>query len=309
MMRAVLLRAAGNERIRDAALAVPMTRAVVQRFVAGETAEDALAVCQDVVADGLLASVDHLGEDTTDLRRAEDVTRAYLDLLDGISAAGLGRSVEVSVKLSALGQALPGDGEAVALAHARTICAAARNVGTTVTCDMEDHTTTDSTLAIVAELRKDFPQTGAVLQANLRRTEADCERLAGEGSRVRLCKGAYAPPEEVAFRPGAEVDLSFVRCLRVLMAGQGHPMVATHDPRLVAIAQDLAQRHHRDPASWELQMLHGIRPDEQRRLAAAGLQVRVYVPYGTDWYGYLVRRMAEKPANLALFLRGLTSRR
>ncbi|MVA77005.1 proline dehydrogenase [Auraticoccus sp. F435] len=309
MLRTVLLRAAGNERIKDAALAVPLTRAVVERFIAGETAEDALAAARRLTDDGLLVTVDHLGEHTRERAAAERVTVAYLELLQAVRTAGLGPQVEVSVKLSALGQLLPGDGESVAVEQARLICAAARNAGTTVTVDMEDHTTTASTLAVVEELRQDFPQTGAVLQANLRRTEADCERLAHSGSRVRLCKGAYASPEEVAYRPGAEVDLSYVRCLRVLMEGLGYPMVATHDPRLVAIAQDLANRNHREPGSWELQMLHGIRPEEQRRLVAAGHQVRVYLPYGTDWYGYMVRRMAEKPANLALFLRGLTSRR
>ncbi|SDD06579.1 proline dehydrogenase family protein [Auraticoccus monumenti] len=307
MLRRLLLKAAGNERIKDAALAVPLTRGVVARFVAGETTEDALDTCRLLSAEGLLVTVDHLGEDTTDRGHAEQVTAAYLELLAAIRAEGLGPSVEVSVKLSAIGQLLPGDGETVALEKARSISAAARNAGTTVTVDMEDHTTTDSTLSIVEELRKDFPSTGAVLQSYLRRTEADCERLAGSGSRIRLCKGAYAEPDEVAFS-GADIDLAYVRCLKVLMQGQGYPMVATHDPRLVAIALDLASRNHRAPDSWELQMLHGIRPDEQRRLVAAGHQVRVYLPYGTDWYGYLVRRMAEKPSNLALFLKGLTSR-
>lgn len=307
MLRTLLLKAAGNERIKDAALAVPLTRGVVARFVAGETTADALDSCRRLGAEGLLVTVDHLGEDTTDRGQADRVTDAYLELLAALQAEGLGRSVEVSVKLSAIGQQLPGDGEAYALEKARVISAAARNAGTSVTVDMEDHTTTDSTLSVVEELRKDFPSTGAVLQSYLHRTEADCERLATPGSRIRLCKGAYAEPAEVAWS-GAEVDLSYVRCLKILMQGRGYPMVATHDPRLVAIALDLAARNHRAPDSWELQMLHGIRPEEQRRLVAEGHQMRVYLPYGTDWYGYLVRRMAEKPSNLALFLKGLTSR-
>ena len=174
---------------------------------------------------------------------------------------------------------------------------------------MEDHTTTDSTLGILRELRKDFPETGAVLQAYLRRTEADCRDLAYEGSRVRLCKGAYNEPESVAFQDKHEVDQSYVRCLKVLMAGHGYPMVATHDPRLIEIAGALADRYDRPQGSYEYQMLFGIRPDEQRRLAEAGEQVRVYVPYGEEWYGYLMRRLAERPANLTFFLRSLITKK
>lgn len=307
LVRTLLLKAAGSEQIKNAALAVPLTRAVVERFVAGETTQDAVDTARALTASGLLVTVDHLGEDTTEPAQAEQVVRAYDDLLGAVQREELGSRVEVSIKLSAIGQFLP-DGDRIALENARRVCTAARNAGTTVTVDMEDHTTTDSTLGIVHELRKDFPQTGAVLQSALRRTEADCRELAGAGSRIRLCKGAYAQPEEVAYT-GADIDLSYVRCLRTLMAGEGYPMVATHDPRLIAIAQDLAARNHRSPDSWELQMLHGIRPEEQKRLVGLGHQMRVYLPYGTDWYGYLVRRMAEKPANLALFLKGLTSRR
>jgi proline dehydrogenase len=214
----------------------------------------------------------------------------------------------VSVKLSAVGQALPGDGEKIARDYALAICERAAAFGTTVTLDMEDHTTTDSTLAILRELRQDFPGTGGVLQAYLRRTEGDCRDLATEGSRVRLCKGAYNEPESVAFTDRAEVDRAYVRCTKILMQGDGYPMLATHDPRLVEIGGALAVRNDRQPGSYEFQMLYGIRPDEQVRLAAQGERVRVYLPYGDEWYGYLVRRLAEKPTNLALLLRALVSK-
>jgi proline dehydrogenase len=174
---------------------------------------------------------------------------------------------------------------------------------------MEDHTTTDATLATLRELRKDFPETGAVLQAYLHRTEGDCRALAYEGSRVRLCKGAYDEPAEVAFQGRLEVDKSYVRCLKVLLAGQGYPMVATHDPRMIKIASSLASRNGRVAGSYEFQMLYGIRPEEQRRLAASGETVRVYVPYGTEWYGYLMRRLAERPQNLTFFVRSLVSKK
>jgi proline dehydrogenase len=235
--------------------------------------------------------------------------QAYLDLLTALSARGLTRHAEVSVKLSAIGQALPQYGHKIALENARTICRAARNAGTTVTIDMEDHTTADATLATLRELRKDFPETGAVLQAYLHRTESDCRALAYEGSRVRLCKGAYDEPEDVAFQGQLEVDRSFVRCLKVLLGGQGYPMIATHDPRMIRIASSLASRYGREAASYEFQMLYGVRPEEQLRLAEAGETMRVYVPYGTEWYGYLMRRMAERPQNLTFFLRSLISKR
>ncbi len=306
MIRRVLLAVSRSDVIKRTAATAPVSRDVVRRFVAGETVDDAVRATQAIVDSGLRVTVDHLGEDILEAAHAAATRDAYVLLLQRLADAGLAGAAEVSVKLSAVGQALPGDGEQIALENTHAICTAASAAGTTVTLDMEDHTTTDSTLAVLAELRRDHPSTGAVLQAYLHRTEADCRDLAG--SRVRLCKGAYQEPESVAFQDRQDVDRAFVRCLKVLMAGDGYPMVATHDPRLVEIAAALAVRHDRPKGSYEFQMLYGVRPDEQRRLADEGETVRLYVPYGTEWYGYLVRRMAEKPANLALFLRALTSK-
>jgi proline dehydrogenase len=239
--------------------------------------------------------------------RTAATTEAYLGLLERLGAEGLAARVEVSVKLSALGQALPG-GPTLATDNASRICAAAAAVGTTVTVDMEDHTTTDATLETVRALRRDWPATGAVLQAYLRRTEADCASLAGPGSRVRLCKGAYDEPGSVAFRERAEVDESYRRCLGVLMGGQGYPMVATHDPALISYADGLADSTGRDATGFEFQMLYGVRPQAQRELAARGPQVRVYLPYGSAWFPYFMRRLGERPANMMFFLRSVTSR-
>jgi len=308
VLRRALLSLSRSGRVRHLVETAPVSRSVVARFVAGTTAEDAVAATRVLVGKGLLASLDHLGEDTLDVAQATATRDAYLTLLRRLGDEGLTAGAEVSVKLSAVGQALPGDGEKVALENARTVCEAARAAGTTVTLDMEDHTTTDSTLGILRDLRVDFPETGAVLQAYLHRTEGDCRDLAHAGSRVRLCKGAYREPESVAFQGRSDVDKAYVRALKVLMAGAGYPMVATHDPRLVAITEDLARRHGRAKDSFEFQMLYGIRPHEQERLAAQGQQVRVYVPYGDEWYGYLVRRMAERPANLAFFLRSVATK-
>jgi proline dehydrogenase len=306
MLRSVILAASRSSRIERLVETAPFTRDVVRRFVAGTTTDDALRVTRQLVDDGLAVTIDYLGEDTLTGEQATAVRDEYLHLLDSLAEAGLTSRAEVSVKLSALGQRFD---ERMAVDHARAICSAAEAAGTTVTLDMEDHTTTDSTLDILAELRKDFPRTGAVLQAYLRRTEADCRDLATPGSRVRLCKGAYKEPESVAFQSAREVDRSYVRCLNILLSGPGYPMVATHDPRLIAIAEDRARWFDRAPDEFEFQMLYGVRPEEQARLAAAGYTVRVYLPYGTDWYGYLMRRLAERPANVAFFLRALASRR
>jgi proline dehydrogenase len=308
VIRRVLLSVSRSDRLKGLVSQAPVSSGVVRRFVAGETAPEAVKATRDLIADGRLVTIDHLGEDVADLAQAEATRDAYLTLLRLLSQARLTAGAEVSVKLSAIGQALPGDGEKIALEHARQICSAAATAGTTVTLDMEDHTTTDATLATLADLRRDFPSTGAVLQAYLFRTEADCRDLAHAGSRVRLCKGAYKEPESVAFQEKTDVDRAYVRCLKILMAGEGYPMVASHDPRLVEIAGALAVRHDRAKGSYEYQMLYGIRPEEQKRLARQGEKMRVYLPYGEEWYGYMVRRMAEKPANLALFLRSLTSK-
>jgi proline dehydrogenase len=309
VLRQPLLLLARSTTVKNLVTTMPVSGGIVNRYVPGETTDAAVEATRTLIRDGLHVTLDFLGEDTLDREQADHIVAAYLDLLTALSAQKLSRNAEVSVKLSAIGQALPGEGEKIALENARTICHAARNAGTTVTLDMEDHTTTDSTLGILRELRKDFPETGAVLQAYLRRTEADCRDLAYEGSRVRLCKGAYKEPESVAFQDKAEVDRSYVRCLKILMSGQGYPMIASHDPRLIDIAGALATRYERTQGSYEFQMLYGIRPDEQQRLTEAGEKVRVYVPYGNEWYGYLMRRMAERPSNLRFFLRSLVSKK
>jgi proline dehydrogenase len=308
LLREPLLAAAGSPRLRRIAERSRLTRPVVNRFVAGADEAAALRVTGDLATDNLLVTLDFLGEDTTSIEQARQTVAAYRSVLGALAETGQADRAEVSVKLSAIGQSLPGDGEKIALDGAREICQAAAAAGTTVTCDMEDHTTTDSTLATVAELRTDFAWVGAVLQAYLKRTEADCRDLAVAGSRIRLCKGAYAEPESVAFT-GDEVERSYQRCLEVLFAGAGYPMVASHDPAMIAAAKSLIGKHGRAEDSYEFQMLYGIRPDEQRAIAAGGHRMRVYVPYGDEWYGYFVRRLAERPANLAFFLRSLASKK
>jgi proline dehydrogenase len=309
LLRKPILALSASDRVRNLTTATPMTRSVVDRFVAGESTATAVAAVAALRADGLQVSMDHLGENTTDTATADGAVAAYLELIGALGEAGLAAGAELSVKLSAVGQALTGtDGSRYALAGARKIAEAAYAVGARMTLDMEDHTTIDSTLDALDTIRQDHPDVGVAIQAMLLRTPKDLAGLTGAGSRVRLVKGAYDEPAAVAFSDSRQVDLAYVRALKVLMAGNGYPMVGSHDPRMIAIAGKLAADNGRGPQSYEHQMLYGIRPDEQQRLRAAGKTVRVYVPYGSDWYGYFTRRLAERPANLLFFLRSLLGR-
>lgn len=310
-LRPAIMAASRRPGLRRAAEGLPITRRVVHRFVPGETIDSALGSVAALRASGRCVSLDYLGEDVTDAGAATAAVTVYLDLIDRLARfddRSAGRPLEVSLKLSALGQALGGDGEKIARENAFTICAAAQRAGVWVTVDAEDHTTTDSTLAIVRDLRHDFGWLGVALQAYLRRTPADCAELAAAGARVRLCKGAYDEPAAVAYRDPAAVTDSYLRCLRVLMAGSGYPMVASHDPAIIEAVPALARESGRGATDFEYQMLYGIRDGEQRRLADSGNRVRVYVPFGTQWYGYFMRRLAERPANLTFFLRALAQR-
>ena len=314
LVRPVILGAARSNRMRRAAERIPVTRKVVDRFVAGETVPEVVGSVAQLRDSGRTVTIDYLGEDTVKIEDAEATVKAYLELLDALGKRGESvdtkvRPLEVSLKLSALGQALPRDGEKIALENARTICERAKGIGAWVTVDAEDHTTTDSTLSIVRELRSEFDWLGTVLQSYLKRTHADCEEFAASGARIRLCKGAYDEPASVAYRDMDDVTDAYLRCLRVLMAGSGYPMVASHDPVIIDAVPTLARETGRGVDDFEYQMLYGIRDAEQRRLADEGNQVRVYVPFGTQWYGYFVRRLAERPANVTFFLRALAERR
>ncbi|WP_333737473.1 proline dehydrogenase family protein [Streptomyces sp. IBSBF 2806] len=308
MLGPVILAASRSDRMRRLISAAPVTKQVVDRFIPGETVDDIVPIIEERTAQGLELTMDVVGEDITTPDEARAARDAYLALVDRLAELELGERVEMSVKLSMFGQALGDGGHELALANVRPVVEAAAAIGTTVTLDAEDHTTLDSMFAIHDELRKDFPQTGCVIQAYLFRTEADARRLAANGSRVRLVKGAYKEPAEVAYQQKHEIDKAYVRVLCTLMEGEGYPMIGSHDPRLISIAQELARRAGRKPDEYEFQMLYGIRGDEHLRLAAEGHRMRVYTAYGTDWYGYFMRRLAEKPANLRFFVRSMISK-
>ncbi|MCX4957897.1 proline dehydrogenase family protein [Streptomyces virginiae] len=307
MLGPVILAASRSDKMRRIVSAAPVTKPVVNRFIPGETVDQVIPIVEELTRSGLEVTLDVVGEDITEVAQSHAARDAYLQLIERLAELGLGEKAEMSVKLSMFGQALEG-GHELALANVRPVVEAAAAIGTTVTLDAEDHTTLDSMFAIHEELRRDFPQTGCVIQAYLFRTEADARRLAAAGSRVRIVKGAYKEPAEVAYLDKAEIDKAYVRILKILMDGEGYPMIGSHDPRLIAIGQELARKAGRKLDEYEFQMLYGIRSEEHLRLAAEGHRMRVYTAYGTDWYGYFMRRLAEKPANLLFFVRSMITK-
>ncbi|SPF68008.1 Proline dehydrogenase domain [Propionibacterium ruminifibrarum] len=305
-MRRMLMRLSRLDGFRRLLVEAPATRELIGRYVAGETLDDLTEVLADQRYKGLAVSVDALLPEAAGETTAGTNERSYLGCLDALAEAGLSAGADINVKPSAL-LAPAGDREGLYARLAR-ICAAATGAGADVTVNVGGPDEVEPALEVTERLRGDFPRTGIVLLAGLRRTESDCRALAAAGARVRLCKGDRGAGRDV-FGSRHAVDLSYVRCLRVLMASGAYPVVATHDPRLVEIALDLAAQHHRGPADHEFQMLYGVRPLEQRRLADIGRTMRTCVPFGPGWYAYFLQRVADHPANGALYARSLLGRR
>ncbi|SEL52727.1 proline dehydrogenase family protein [Nonomuraea pusilla] len=291
MLRQALLALSAGERVQRLAFS-PLARGVVERHVPGDVA----AVVDGLARRGLLVSAEHLGGEVTDRAQAERAVGDHLALLDLLPAGA-----EASVSLTALGLRLS---EELALDNAAVVCQAAESRGVTVTLEAAEHDAVRGLYGVHATLRKEHPDVGVVVHAHLPGAEERCERL--DGARVRLSKGGHPAPG--ALTAPADVDRSYARCLRTLMAGGAYPMVATHDPRLLRIAGTLAVLHGREPSGFEYQLRHGLRTDEQERLAEQGAQVRVRVPCGPGWYVQLTRRLADRPRDLALVARALLSR-
>lgn len=304
MLRRALLYLSEAKWMRDIMAHFFLARRVARRFVAGETMDEAIAVTKKLNAQGLRVSLDVLGESVT----GEDDTRAvvagYADLLEHIQREGLDASV--SLKLTHLGLDIAED---LCVANLRQVLTAARERAILVTVDMESSAYTDRTLRIYRTMRDDygFANVGAVIQSALRRSRDDMRALAAEGARVRLCKGAYLEPPEVAFPDKSDVDAQYVAILReYLQTGSNARLeIATHDEKMIAAALETITTGQIPPDRYEFQMLYGIRSARQLELAAAGYPVRVYVPFGDAWYPYFMRRLAERPANLWFFVRSL----
>jgi proline dehydrogenase len=284
---------------------VPPTRRLVRRFVAGERAADALAVLDGLAGQGFVSAVTYLGENVRTAADAARATATYIDLLGEIGARGL--RTTPSLKLTHLGLDLD---EALCTTNLTRVVEHAHAVGACVWVDMESSRYTERTLALYARLRPLHSNLGCVVQAYLRRTPRDVERLVELGATVRLCKGAYHEPPSLAYPDKRDVDASYARLVERLLAPDAqargvYPGFATHDQVLQRHVLDVAARRGIGGDRFELQMLYGIRHDLHARLRAAGAPLRVLVPFGEDWYGYFMRRLAERPANLLFLLRHL----
>jgi len=301
-LRGSLLWASRRRSLARVATATPLTRGMVWRFVAGETQEaglDALARLRDA---GFHTTADVLGEAVSSEAMAARAADSYIRLLDGLAERGL--EGNVSVKLTQLGLDHGIQGCRVQL---RRVVEAAARTGAFVRIDMEDHHRTDATLALVHEMHATHPDVGAVIQAYLRRSVDDVAALIAARTRVRLCKGAYQEPASVAFPHKADVDTSYERLARTLLVDGTYPALATHDERLIERLLAFTREQGIDASRFEFQMLYGIRRDLQDRLRDDGYTVRVYVPFGTEWYPYFMRRLAERPANVLFITRSILS--
>ena len=295
MLRKTLLYLSNQQRVFRFVRGNRLAKGMARRFVAGETVDEAVAAVRTLNAKGITASLDLLGESVHNEAEARATAREYVQLLDRIAQDGL--DANVSVKLTAMGMDVSDD---LCLASVHEVLRCARAHGNFVRLDMESSAYTDRTLDMFEQhLYPLYPENvGIVLQSMLRRTQADVERAVRLHARVRLCKGAYREPPEIAFPEKSDVDDSYLRAMRRLMTAGHYPGLATHDERIVEEAQRFARAEGIAPERFEFQMLYGVRRDLQERLVRDGWRLRVYVPYGTQWYPYLMRRLAERPANL-----------
>jgi proline dehydrogenase len=285
--------------------AMRRTDSFVHRFVPGETVDDAIRAARVLEANGLTETFDHLGESVTTLAEAEAATRDYLDVARAIVAAGVERNI--SLKLTQLGLDVD---RASAVDHMRKILELAGPAGFFVRIDMESSKYTAVTLDIFETLwQQEYRNIGVVLQSDLYRSEEDLKRINALGARVRLVKGAYREPKTVAYQQKTEVDAAYARMMKILLTEGTHPAIATHDLAMIDLARRWAAERGIGPERFEFQMLYGIRRDLQAILVAAGYRVRVYVPFGRDWFPYFMRRLGEHPANVAFVLRGLFAER
>lgn len=305
-LRHILIALSKNPQMQDLIVSVPVSRRVARRFVAGETLDDAIAAIRAVNGQGMLATLDFLGEHVHSEAEATVNADEYIRALQAIKDANVQSGV--SIKLTAMGLAVDDD---FCYRNVRRIVAKAAEVGRFVRIDMEDSPVTDRTLAIYRRLRREFNNVGVVVQAYLYRTQEDVRQLMAEGiADLRLCKGAYDEPPAVAFQEKKDVDRNLVELIKLMFQGQAdhpgtYPAIASHDHMIINWTKAYAY-HRRIPNDrFEFQMLYGVRRELQQALASQGYRMRVYIPYGTRWYPYFMRRLAERPANLLFFLRAL----
>ncbi len=303
ILRRPMLALADNRTVEGLMRRNGFSKGLVRRFVAGEDLETALEAVRGIAAQGMTATLDQLGENVTTVEEARAAADSYVTILRRMAASGL--EPNISVKLTMLGLDL---GDHLARENMVPILEVAREVDGFVRIDMEGSAYTARTIEITESLHERFPnQVGTVIQSYLKRSAEDVERMIARGARVRLVKGAYAEPPTVAFQDRREVDAAYERLMRRLLDAGNYPAIATHDPNLIRAAREHVERQGITSDRWEFQMLYGVRRDEQTALTKAGYRMRVYVPYGTQWYPYFTRRIAERPANAIFVLRQLVS--
>jgi proline dehydrogenase len=298
--RSALLYLSRQHQLKNYFGSLPGFKQVTKRFIAGENIDDALSAIRELNAQGITATFDHLGESTLLEAQALTDTREYLHALRRIDETGI--QSNVSVKPTQLGLDID---EELCFNNIRDIVSEAKRLGNFVRVDMEDTTKTDATLRILRRLRDEYDNVGIVLQAYLYRTEKDLEEVLAMGSRVRLCKGAYAEQADVAFPDKADVDANFVKLMQRLLKSGIYHGIATHDEKMIAATKEFVARENVSRDAFEFQMLYGVRRDLQIKLAQEGYRVRTYVPYGEHWYPYFMRRLAERPANVWFVLKNL----
>ena len=297
VLRSTFIALSQNQPLRHFSEASAVGQKVSSRFVAGLTVEDVIAATEALNAQGIAATLDSLGENVNTREEAERSAGIYHQLLDAIGSRGL--NANASVKLTQMGMDLGPD---VVEPIVEGLVEHAAAAGTFLRIDMEGSAYTDATLALVQRLHRVYPgKVGVVIQAYLRRSEADVHALLAEGIRIRLCKGAYQEPPSLAFPDKRDVDQNFVALMKILLASGVYHGIATHDEAMIQATRDFANAQGIAPSEFEFQMLYGVRRDLQTRLVAEGYGMRVYVPFGTEWYPYFMRRLAERPANV-LFL-------
>jgi proline dehydrogenase len=299
-LRRTILYLSRHKALRNWVETSPSARRLSSRFVAGSQLDDALAVCRGIHADGITATLDYLGENVKSLDEAAACRDMYLRMLRAMQAAGV--EPNVSIKLSQFGIDLS---ESACSENVAALVKAAAAIGGFVRIDMESSQYTDRTLALVTRLHRQHGACGAVIQAYLRRSAKDVKRLETERIRVRLTKGAYLEPPEIAFKEKAQVDRNYLELAQSLLTVGEYPAIATHDEHIIGTVETFAAAQGTAKDCFEFQMLYGIRRDLQRRLVREGYRLRLYVPFGEAWYPYFMRRLAERPANLLFFLRQL----
>jgi proline dehydrogenase len=300
MLKRTLLFLSEQPKLQHFATHLGVSRRTARRFVAGETIQDAIEALKELNRRGFSATLDYLGENVTTEEEAAAASREYVGALDKIQLSGVNSNV--SLKLTQFGLTL---GEALCKKNVEAMVTHAAALNNFVRIDMEGSPYTDATLNIYTALRKKYENVGIVLQAYLYRTEKDLQEMLQLKSRIRLCKGAYKEPPEIAFKKKSDTDKNYVKLMKILLKSGIYHGIATHDPAMIQATKKFALDENISKDSFEFQMLYGIRRDLQEQLIKKGYRLRVYVPYGEEWYSYLMRRMAERPANLFFVLRNL----